>query len=67
MTTVRGTTDTELDKMAKDLNIKNYRGCYMKDELKNLKPETCECFILNFEDSDSSGTHWTAVWKNMCE
>src|SRR6266853_6837867 len=63
MTDVRGTTDTELDKMAKDLNIKNYRGCFMIDELKNLEPQTVECFVLNFADSNTSGSHWSAVWK----
>lgn len=57
-----GTSDSELNKMAKDLGIKNYRGCYMKDQLKNLEPKNVECFILNFEDSDSSGSHWSAVW-----
>ena len=27
------TTDEDLNKMAKDLNIKNFRGCFMKNEL----------------------------------
>ena len=35
----KGTSDSDLDKMAKDLGIKNYRGCFMSDELKNMKPE----------------------------
>src|SRR3977135_3209914 len=58
------TTDTELNKMAKDLNIKNYKKCFMSDELKNMKPDENECFILNFEDSNSNGSHWSGVWKN---
>ena len=58
------TTDTELNKMAKDLNIKNYKKCYMKNELENLEVQENECFILNFEDSNSNGSHWSAVWKN---
>ena len=41
----KGTFDSELNKMAKDLGIKHYKGCFMSDELKNMKPETAECFI----------------------
>ena len=33
-----GTTNIELVEMAKKLNIRNFRGCVMKDELNNMTP-----------------------------
>ena len=60
-----GTTDSELNKMVKDLGIKNYRGCFMRNELPPDKPWSQECGIINFESSsDGSGTHWSVWYKN---
>ena len=62
---VKGTTDNDLNNLAKKLNIKNYRGCFMRDELKNLTPLSQESGILNFQSSsEGNGTHWTAWFKN---
>ena len=41
------TTDTELNKMAKDLKIKNYRGCFMRNTLPK-EPLENECGIIKF-------------------
>ena len=58
------TTDTELSKMVKDLNIKNYRGCYMSNELPPF-PEENECGIINSQSSDDgNGKHWFCWYKN---
>ena len=58
-----GTTDGELIKMAKDLGIKSFRGCFMRNEL----PSVCmknECGIWNFQSSeDGNGTHWSSWFK----
>src|SRR5277367_6170770 len=58
-----GTTDGELIKMVKDLGIKNFRGCFMRDTLPT-NPLQNECGILNFQSSeDGNGTHWSAYFK----
>src|SRR5271156_6114467 len=60
----KGTSDTNLDKMAKDLEIKNYRGCYMRNTLPD-KPLENECGIINCQsDIEGNGTHWQCWYKN---
>ena len=59
-----GTTDRELIKMAKDLDIKSFRGCFMRNELPPDGPWAYECGILNFQSSeDGNGSHWSCFWK----
>ena len=57
------TTNIDLIKMAKTLNIANFRGVFMKDELKNMTPNENECAIVNCERSDQKGSHWTSYVK----
>ena len=47
--------------MCKKLKIKKIRGCFMRDEINSLKYNRDECFVMNTDNSSSSGTHWTAV------
>ena len=47
----------------KKLKIKNFRGVFVRDELPK-RPRKIECGILNLCDSQGSGTHWTAWFKN---
>ena len=51
--------------MCKKLEITNFKGCFMRDEINSLKSSKIynsgECFLMNTDDSSSSGTHWTAV------
>ena len=47
--------------MCTKLKIKNFRGCFMRDEINSLKYNHDECFVMNTDDSSSSGTHWIAV------
>lgn len=47
----------------KDLKIKHFKGVLMKDELPQ-KIYTLECGIINLENSDQEGSHWTAYYKN---
>jgi hypothetical protein len=48
---------------AEKLKIKNMRGVFVRDELPK-KPKKVECGILNLDDSQGNGTHWTAWIKN---
>jgi hypothetical protein len=55
-------SNVQLIDAAKKLNIENFRGVFVRDELPK-KPRTNECGILNLDDSDGNGTHWTAWIK----
>src|SRR3977135_3220142 len=58
-----GTTDGDLIKMANDLGIKNFRGCYMRDTLPD-RPLNYESGIINFQgETEGNGTHWSAWFK----
>lgn len=56
-------TDTlstsDIDNMMKD--IPQYRGCFPKDYLNNLKPNTHEYLVLNTDNLGGPGIHWVAV------
>ena len=43
-------------------NIPYFRGVFMRDLLPN-KPWKNECGILNLDDSEGDGTHWTCWFK----
>src|SRR6218665_1516799 len=49
-----------LQETAKRLNINNFRGVFLRDELPE-RPRANECGILNLDDSSGCGTHWV-VW-----
>lgn len=57
------TTNVELKDMVNQLGINNFRGVFMKDELKNMKPLENECCICNFEKTTQDGSHWVAWYK----
>ena len=42
--------------MCNKLKIKNFRRCFMRDEINSLKYNRDECFVMNTDDSSSSGT-----------
>lgn len=44
------------------MNIKNFRGVFMRDSLPN-KPLKNECAIVNLDSQQNDGTHWTAYCK----
>jgi len=54
------TSNTELLDILKNYNI-NINGVYAKDQLK--KPLKDGFYIINLDDSDGKGTHWTALYK----
>ena len=53
----------DIIRICKKLKISNFKGCFMRDELSNLDAvsNNDECFIMNLDKSNSSGTHWVAV------
>ena len=57
------TTNMELQQEANRLKLKNFRGVFMRDELK-FKPLEKECGILNLDSSKNDGTHWVAWFKD---
>ena len=58
------TTNSDLLTMADKLDLKNFRGVFMADELKGLRKEANECGIANFMLSSQSGSHWVAWYKS---
>ena len=56
-------SNVEIENYAKMLNIRCFRGCQMRDELKNLKIYNIECRVLNLNLSNESGSHWTCWFK----
>lgn len=58
------TTNNQLCDMAEKLKIPNFRGVFMKDQLKTMTPNENEGLIINFESSNQSGSHWVASYKN---
>ena len=56
-------SDQDLLRYATGLNVVNFRGVRMRDELKGQKPRKNECGILNFNTHTQRGTHWTCWLK----
>jgi len=56
-------SNVNIEKYVKILKIKHFRGCYMRDELKDLKLKNTECGVLNLNLSNESGSHWTCWFK----
>ena len=56
-------SNVDIEKYAQILKIKNFRGCYMRDELRRLKSNNVECGVLNLNLSNESGSHWTCWFK----
>jgi len=53
----------DINNFVKKLKIKNFRGVFMKDELPQ-RPKNIECGIINLENQNQEGSHWTAYYKN---
>ena len=59
----RALSNFELINYAKQLDIPNFRGVFMRDELPK-RPWLNECGIVNFNNSMEPGSHWVAYYKN---
>ena len=60
---VKPLTNYDVDMYAKQLDIKNYRGNYMRDTLlKHIW--TNECGVVNLDSMKNQGTHYVCYWKH---
>ena len=57
-------TDQDLMRYVTRLNIANFRGVRMRDELFGQRPLANECGILNFNTHTQRGSHWTCWFKS---
>ena len=62
-TPYRALTNFEIDDLVKKLEIPNFIGCFMKNELPSNGPKTVESAIVNFETNEMKGSHWCAYRK----
>ena len=60
-------TNFDIMIICKKLNIQNFKGVFMRDEIKG-KASNNESIILNLDESRNSGTHWVslAVKNKIC-
>lgn len=58
----RPLNDLEMQKFIKTLEIKHFRGVFMRDRLPK-KPFINECAVVNLDSIYGSGTHWVAYCK----
>ncbi len=56
-------SNIDLEKLAKELRIKNFRGVFMRDTLPQKIKEK-ECGIVNLDSVENEGTHWVCYYKN---
>ncbi len=59
-------SNIDLENMAKELKIKNFRGVFMRDTLPN-KIKAKECGIVNLDSIKNEGTHWVCYYKGKNE
>ena len=57
-------SNIDILKYVKLLKIKNFRGCYMRNELSKLHAKNVECGVLNLNLSSEPGSHWTCWFKS---
>lgn len=58
----RALSNHDILKYIKLLEIPYFRGVFMRNKLPK-KPRKVECLILNHDEAQSTGTHWTAMVK----
>jgi hypothetical protein len=61
----------DIDELVTKMNIPNFKGCYYKDKLKKIQPNSSYIINLNSELDESgkrnTGSHWTClVTDDMC-
>lgn len=60
----RALTNFDIIKCIDDLQIPNFRGVYMRDNLPyDDGPKRNECMVINHDSVLNSGTHWTCFAK----
>ena len=59
-----GVSNFDIIKIVQHLKIPNFKGVFMRDELKGI-PDKQECAIINFNKSTEPGSHWVAYFKDQ--
>ena len=52
-------TNDDIDRLAEELGVKHYAGCWPDDQLPLLEDK--EGCILNYQSTGEPGSHWTAL------
>lgn len=60
---MRALTNHDLIRYAKQLNIPNFRGVFMRDDLPRA-PRKIESAIVNLDSMLGEGTHWVCYKKS---
>ena len=55
----RPLSDQNILRYVRQLNIPNFRGVFMRDNLPK-SPYKNECGVINLDITSGSGTHWVA-------
>jgi hypothetical protein len=56
-------SNVQIENICKELNIRNFKGVFMRNELNIKRKATSnECLILNLDHSENSGTHWVCLF-----
>ena len=53
-------TNVEINSIVKELDIPNYIGTLMSDELSGHKPNKNVCGVINLQPHSMQGSHWTS-------
>ena len=64
----RALSNLDLLYFAKKLNVSNFQGVFMRDEIAKIsdknKTKKSQSFILNLQSSSEPGLHWVLFYKN---
>lgn len=52
-------TNFEIESLLK--HIKSFKGCFCKNQLKGIKPFKNGSMIINLDDVEGDGTHWSVI------
>ena len=60
----KGLTNSDLVRYARELEIENFRGVFMRDTLPKHGPHYRECGVMNLNTSREPGSHWVCYFKD---
>src|SRR5271157_4307688 len=60
--TIEPLSNFQIIEKCKELQINNFKGVFMRDELQNKKATPDECMVINTDHSSNEGTHWTCLF-----
>lgn len=65
--TLRSLNNFEIDDIIAKSELKNFNGCFMKDELSQIKPGKDSSTIINLNNSDQKGSHWVCIYAGQAQ